>query len=66
MNYKHIDSTLHKLMEINWEVKKKKEEIRGAKKFNRLTRLPNQFDLKELNEELQQLEIEYNVEKRNL
>lgn len=66
MNYKKTDNTLHKLMEINWEVKKKEDEIKGSKKFNRTALLNNKFDIAKLVLELQELELEFKRKSREL
>ena len=66
MNYNQADNILHKLMSLNWEIKKKGDEIKGARIFNRLSRLDNKFDIPKLNLELKELELEYNRIKREL
>ena len=66
MNYNQADNTLHKLMSLNWEIKNKGDQIKGARIFNRLTRFDNKFDIPKLNLELKELELEYNRAKREL
>ena len=66
---KHYDKTkktLDKLQDLNASIWLKKEQRKGAIEFNKKTVLGNDWDIKKLTEELQELELEYSREKRNL
>lgn len=62
--------TLHKLLDLNSDIRSKEKERKGSIEFNERWIGGNlegfYFDIKKLTEELAQLKIEFNVEKRNL
>ena len=69
MNYTRIDNALHKLMSLNWEIKEKEGEVKTAIEYNKNQSLyfkELSFDIPKLNEEIQELELEYNRTKREL
>ena len=66
MIYRDARRTLNKLNEILSDIEQKQRQRKGAIEFNHTTKLGNEFDLKKLNEELQELELEFNRTKREL
>ena len=69
MNHNRIDNALHTLMSLNWEIKKKEGEVKTAIEYNKAQFLyfkELSFDIPKLNEEIQELELEFNRTKREL
>lgn len=66
MNYRKTKKTLDTLTTIlmDYECKRKDREVAGA--FNKNTTLGNEFNLKKLNEEIQELELEFKRTSREL
>ncbi len=67
MNYKKIRKTLSALNDLLLEIESKERERKLAIKFNKKNHfIELAFDIPELYEELLELQIEYQREKRNL
>ena len=66
MNYKTTRTALWNLINIVMDIEVKEKEIAGARAYNKNFSTLKPFDIKKIREELQELELEYNREKRNL
>ena len=66
MNSKQKNDVLVKLVNLNFQIQEKEKDIDGARKFNRTALLNNKYNISKVVLELQELELNWNKEKRNL
>ena len=66
MNHKRINETLFRLIVLNNKVEWKKEERVNALHFNSKTVLGNEISIMDINDQLQELELEFKRKTREL
>ena len=66
MNSKEKNDVLVKLVNLNFKIQEKEKDIEGQRKFNRTALLNNRYSISKVVLELQELELNWNREKKNL